>query len=520
MAAVNTGVTVERGFDCDVLVVGAGLAGTMAALSAARSGERVALAAEGPRFSGASFFASTWGLGVVGPRDENDVDGFCAAIESVGRGVADPELVRVLAEGIVAAEEELERLGVELMVPEHPEEKTYIPCFDTELRRWRGLGRDSYRSAVGKALAKAGVEVLEKHSLLDLVRSEGACAPLLDAAPGEGAVAGALLAGSEGPVFVRAASVVLATGGIAGIFERSLMGPFVSGQAHGIALSHGCALANIEFLQFMPTIVDPVSGIVFNEKTFRYAELAGRPDLDGLLELRSGYGPFTSERPSREVDIAIAEAGQEGLGLSYTRLPEELPEFVATYFDWFEHATGLTSDAPLRIAHYAHAANGGIAIDSGCACGIGGLFAAGEAAGGVHGADRIGGLASAAALVFGLRAGASAAEHARNASAPARKDVRLVLLACPKAAELEGALKHRMSLSCGVMRSHDGIAEARSSIAETREKLASAKASDDLGEARATIALAQKLRLADAFAAACDARTESLGSHYRSDAAN
>ena len=517
MPAVNTTVTVKASLACDVLVVGAGLAGTMAALSAARAGARVALASDSHVFSGASFHASTWGLGVVGPKDEDDIDDFCRTVERVGAGVADPALVRTLAEGVSGAEAELSRLGVELMVPERPWERAYIPCFDKRVRSWRGLGRDSYRTAVGAALKQADVVVLEHHSLMDLVRAEGACEPLVTQAP-EGALEGALLAHKGGLVFAQAPAVVLATGGIAGIFEKSLMGPQVTGSAHGIALAHGCSLANIEFLQFMPTIVHPVAGIVFNEKTFRYARLEGAPELDALLEERSGYGPFTSRLAARAVDLAIAAAGDAGLALSYERLPRELPEFVAVYFDWLKSATGADATSSLSISHYAHAANGGIAIDANGASALAGLFAAGEAAGGVHGADRVGGLASASALVFGLRAGKAAAEHAL-AHPASRAKAQAVLLAHPNTDRLTQALKRSVTRQLGVVRTHAGIAHAKRELAELHEALCQAEPARDVASASATARLAQQLRLAAAFAEACDARTQSLGSHYRADSA-
>ena len=99
---------------CDVLVVGAGIAGTQAALAAAQSGARVALASAGSTFSGSSFFAGTWGLGLIAPDGENDVDDLADAICEVGRGVADPALARVLASGAGPAVARLQALGCEL----------------------------------------------------------------------------------------------------------------------------------------------------------------------------------------------------------------------------------------------------------------------------------------------------------------------------------------------------------------------------------------------------------------------
>ena len=63
---------------------------------------------------------------------------------------------------------------------------------------------------------------------------------------------------------------------------------------------------------------------------------------------------------------------------------------------------------------FMHAANGGIRINEKAATSVPGIFAAGEATGGVHGADRIGGLSTANALVFGKIAGREAAKHARG----------------------------------------------------------------------------------------------------------
>ncbi|MBQ3266760.1 MAG: FAD-binding protein, partial [Atopobiaceae bacterium] len=101
----------------DVLVVGSGLASVSAAIEAARAGAQVALASLGDTFSGSSFYGGTWGLGLVGPTDEHDVDDFVATSLDVGRGVADPTLVRMLVEGVDPAVAWLEGMGVALRRP-------------------------------------------------------------------------------------------------------------------------------------------------------------------------------------------------------------------------------------------------------------------------------------------------------------------------------------------------------------------------------------------------------------------
>lgn len=101
--------------------------------------------------------------------------------------------------------------------------------------------------------------------------------------------------------------------------------------------------------------------------------------------------------------------GDEGMEIACD-VGDGSPEFVRTFSEWLERECGVSASAPARIAPYAHASNGGIAIDERGSCGVPGLFAAGECTGGMHGADRIGGLASANALVFGRRAGVAAAK--------------------------------------------------------------------------------------------------------------
>ena len=88
---------------------------------------------------------------------------------------------------------------------------------------------------------------------------------------------------------------------------------------------------------------------------------------------------------------------------------EDVPEFVQTFATWLQDEHGIAPTDEMRVAMYAHAANGGIKIDKTAYTGVKGLYACGEATGGMHGADRIGGLSSANGIVFGRIAGTSAA---------------------------------------------------------------------------------------------------------------
>ena len=472
----------------DVLVVGAGIAGCEAALAAAESGARVALASAGETFSGSSFFPGTWGLGLVGPASEKDEEDFVETILEVGRGMALPGLVRALVRGVAPAVAQLEERGVGLRGAARPEERDFIPCFDRKCRSWHGLERASYRTATEAALRRAGVTTLPRHELLDLVEKDGR-------------ICGALFARGDCPTYVAAGAVVLATGGFGGLFSRTLTMPDVLGTAAAVALRHGARLINVEFIQIMPGLVEPVRDVVFNERTFRYARVEGldAPDAAELLDERGGHGPFTASLPDRAVDFAIAAASPRGAAVTYD-LPETLPEFMQTYFDWFEGAFGRRPDAGLRIAPYAHASNGGILVDESGATGVPGLFACGEATGGMHGADRIGGLSSANGLVFGWAAGRAAAQQ--SAGVAKGQSLRIV----PQREDLL-ALRRAMDERCLLGRTAEGLQEMARLLDELDEKNARA----------ASPRLANATLSARALVTAMLARTESRGAHHRAD---
>ena len=494
---------------CDVLVVGGGLAGCEAALAAAREGASVALASAGATFSGSSAFPGTWGLGLVGPAGEEDEDDLVRTICEVGRGMALPALARTLVRGVAAAVGRLEERGVELRVPERAGERDYVPCFDHAHRDWHGLVRSSYRTATLAALEGAGVQALPRCELAGLRRSA------------DGRVGGADLfdAGRGAWLQVSAGAVVLATGGFGGLFSRTLTTPDVLGTAAAAALRVGARLVNVEFIQIMPGLVEPVRGVVFNEKTFRFARVTGfgGPGADALLDARSGHGPFSASLPDRAVDLAVAQAGGRGAEVAF-ELPEELPEFMRAYFDWFAETYQVRAERGVRIAPYAHASNGGVLVDERASAGVGGLFACGEAAGGMHGADRIGGLASANALVFGEIAGREAAREALalpRPDAPRPRDTRDV--GSDASSEVIAGLRRELGERALLTRSEQGLLALRDRIAGLEGRLGEGRRAgtpaESMLEARAELALTS----ARALAAAMLERRESRGAHYRED---
>lgn len=504
----------------DVLVIGSGIAGLCAAIETARTGATVAVASVGKTMSGSSFFQGTWGLGLIGPADAEDEQDLINTIQAVGGGVADPELVQTFVHGIPQAIHWLEEdLGVELQRPQSAEsaqQKQFIPCFDHKTRMWRGLTRKPLEDALTAQIESLCIRLLPRHELIDLI--EGA----------NDRISGAVLYDrtSERLVSIDAKATVIAAGGTGGLFERSLTSADVLSSSQAIARAHGATLTSIEFMQMMPGFIEPKRNLVFNEKTWRYVhvdqpvDIAG-DNLDSLLEQRSGYGPFTSRLDSRAIDLVIDQAGTEGLALHYDFPREDVPEFVQTFATWLQDEHGIAPTDEMRVAMYAHAANGGIKIDKTAYTGVKGLFACGEATGGMHGADRIGGLSSANGIVFGRIAGASAARAAQDApETPLKTDIALPQrgITATDAERLTRTLKHTMSTHCMINRTEAGLSIASQELEDLKSEssaLSTADAQDS--EIAALARLQSQIRLATEMVKAMRKRTESLGSHYRAD---
>ena len=504
----------------DVLVIGSGIAGLCAAIEAARAGATVTIASAGKTMSGSSFFPGTWGLGLIGPTDTADEQDLIDTIQTVGGGVADSTLVQTFVHGIPQAIQWLEQdLGVELQRPQSAEsaqQKQFIPCFDHKTRIWRGLSRKPLEDACTAQIELLGIRLLPRHELIDLVEDT------------TGKITGAVLydRANENLVPMEAKATIIAAGGTGGLFERSLTSADVLSSSQAIALVHGASLTNIEFMQMMPGFIEPKRNLVFNEKTWRYVTFDQPVDIadekqENLLEQRSGYGPFTSRLASRAIDLAIDQAGAEGLALHYDFPLEDVPEFVQTFATWLQEGHGIAPTDEMRVAMYAHAANGGIKIDKTAYTGVEGLYACGEATGGMHGADRIGGLSSANGIVFGRIAGASAAQAAQNTPEETPKaDIALPQhgIAAPDAERLTRSLKHTMSTYCMINRTEAGLSKAQQdleSLQDEAKALNKSHANDN--EIAALARLQSQIQLATEMVKAMRKRTESLGSHHRAD---
>lgn len=503
---------------CDALVVGSGIAGLMAAIEAAEAGCAVTLLTGAKLFSGSSFYPGTWGLGLIGPEDQEDRADLAKTIQEVGCHMATPALVDAFVSGIQPAIDKTRAMGVKLRQAVQKDQREFIPCFDHKTRGWNGLEFDSVRQVFSRRMEELGVRVVEHCQVLELVLRDGQAAGCV-----------ALCQGKLRYFGCRA--LVLATGGYGSLFRYHLCTEDVMGMGQALALEAGCSLVNMEFMQMMPGYISPAPKTIFNEKTFRFVRMCrsdGTPllppgaETDRLLDLRSGHGPFTARLDSKQVDLALFQAflkDERGVEVTYSdALRREPPEFITTYFDWLRDAKGLTMDDPIHIGVSAHAANGGIRITPDAATEVPGLFACGEVTGGMHGADRIGGLSTANGLVFGRKAGQSAAAFCVGASQPP-ECCGMDGYCCADSKGTLRALQGLMFENAMILRSESGLRNALEQL-DTLEGSLNRQPSQDAQAVAQERIITARLTTARCVLSAALLRRESRGSHNRVDYPN
>ncbi len=244
-------------------------------------------------------------------------------------------------------------------------------------------------------------------------------------------VAGALAYWREQGRFVlfRAKAIVLATGGIGKVYRVTSNSWEYTGDGMAAAYEAGAELMDMEFVQFHPTgMVWPpgVQGILVTE--------AVRGE-GGVLRNRLGerfmekYDPKKMELSTRDVVArAIYTEVREGRGTehggAFLDISQKPAEYVkrklpSMYHQFKELADVDITKEPMEVGPTCHYMMGGIRVEAETAqSSLPGLFAAGEAAAGLHGANRLGGNSLSDLLVFGRRAGLAAAQYAKSAKSP------------------------------------------------------------------------------------------------------
>ena len=477
--------------DLPVLVVGAGLAGLWAALSLAP--RPVVLIAGGARHRASS---SSWAQGgiaaALGP-DDSPARHAEDTVEA-GAGLSDAGLARELTE---AAPAEIRRLA-EAGVPfERDRHGGWLLSHEAAHRHARvaRVGGDRAGAAIVEALGRrvmdAGhVRILDGVSACGLrVGTDGRCAgiELIDEAGQTGALDGA--------------AVLLATGGIGGLYRVTTNPAANLGQALAWAARLGARLRDAEFVQFHPTAMKlgrtpaPLATEALRGEGATLVDAAGRRFMADLHP--------DAELAPRDV-VARAVHRQDAAGgawLDARAIGTDFPQRFPTVFEACRHAGLDPRDTPIPIAPAAHYHMGGIATAMDGATGIAGLYAIGEAAcTGVHGANRLASNSLLEAVVMAR----NAADALRDASCDRRRAAAgevTTLAARDLPADALDRLRRAMQREAGVERDASGLARLIGEIDALEDRHGDA----------------DPLLIARALAASALARTESRGAHARTD---
>ncbi|GLY79813.1 L-aspartate oxidase [Actinoallomurus iriomotensis] len=493
--------------DADIVVIGSGIAGLVAALRARTAG-RVLLVTKALLDDGSTRWAQGGIAAALHPGDSPEEH--LADTLTAGVGICDPEAVRVLVtegpdavRGLIALGAEFDRDG---------EGQIALTREGGHLRRRIAhAGGDATGAEISRALLAAtkdaGIEVIEHALALDLLIEDGRTAGVTLHVMGEGQ--------RDGVGAVRARAVILATGGLGQVFEATTNPEVSTGDGVALALRAGARVADVEFVQFHPTVMwlgpdargrQPlISEAVRGEGAFL---------IDGSGErFMTGRHPLADLAPrdvvAKEIMKRMRETGEpcmylDGRNLGPRIWAQRFPTITAACE---RHGIDPVNE-PIPVLPAAHYASGGVRTDLWGRTSVPGLYACGEVAcTGVHGANRLASNSLLEGLVFAQRIASvlpgdlerdnPASSGAAGTSALLDPDIR-------------AEIQRIMTAGSGVLRDGPGLERAAAELAA----LAGRTTDRPRTEAWEVTNLHT---VASLIVASARRREETRGSHWRSD---
>jgi succinate dehydrogenase / fumarate reductase, flavoprotein subunit len=524
--------------ETDVLIIGSGGAGMIAAITAARAGSSVMLVDRSLiGRGGATVMAQMTVAVALGSETPDHWSHHYDDTLAAGRGLCDERLARLLCEEGPQCIREMDEWGVgwarkdgriaQAFAPGHDRPRcVYVDFLNT--------GPAVSRTLRGVITRTGGIRKAGDLLVVDLVCDGGEVT---------GAVGLHLASGSA--VTLAAKATIVATGGLTRLYRRNSASSNMGGDGYALALRAGAELIDMEFVQFFPighlaprlVGMDPIMW-----DPFRY-KLGGRLLNAELREFEQDYANPDDRSDGRYVltrDLATyaitreVEAGRGspagGAYLSFQHLPEvEIRHAFGPVVDRLAtNGIDLTKH-PVEVAPIAHYHMGGVKVDETLRTRVPALYASGEAVGGAGGANRLSGNAITEALVFGARAGRNAARHALQSSSlwytqAARATLDLLRAAEPRDAPNPAAvmsdLKALMADEVGPFRNEEKLQSALKAISRLKTEIgetpfSSASVFDPV--LVDWLDLRNMLLVAVSVTLPALARTESRGAHQRED---
>ena len=469
------------------VIIGAGVAGLMTALRLAP--KPVLLLSKGPLGAESS---SAWAQGGVAASigEDDDPALHCEDTLAAGDGLCDPEVAGRITATAPAAIEELLRLGVRL--DRRADDALALGLEAAHSRRrivhaeGDGTGREIVRALVEAVRCTPSIAVLEGFEARRLIVEDGV-------------VAGVLVVSGQGAARLASNRVVLATGGIGGLFTQTTNPDGCFGQGLALAARAGAALADLEFIQFHPTAL---------AARLRPAPLVSEAVRgEGAVLVDETGRRFLADEPGAELaprDV-VARGVWRHVAQGHTvfldarrkpgaRFAERFPAIAAAC-----RAAGVDpATQPIPIQPAVHYHMGGVAVDGAGSSTVPGLWACGEVAcTGLHGANRLASNSLIEAIVCAGWVGESVADAAVDAGRYKRPSNEE-----PLPTPDPSSIRSPLSRGVGVLRDQEGL---RSTI---RALLPLARGSGPAADP-AVVGLL--------IAIAALRREESRGAHWRTD---
>ncbi len=476
-------MAVERHYQYDVLVIGAGGAGLRAAIEASAAGASVGVVSKSLLGKAHTVMAEGGIAAALANVDERDSwqEHFRDTMRG-GAYLSNPRMAEIHARESPARVRELEAWGA---------------LFDRTddgriLQRHFGGHRYPRLAHVGDRTGLEMLRTLQDHGIhrgLDFHMETTVTRLLLD----DGRVAGAFGYERERGRFLvfAARAVILATGGIGRAYRITSNSWEYTGDGHALAYRAGAELIDMEFVQFHPTgMVWPPSvrgilvtegvrgegGVLLNSEGDRFMfrdvpELYRDQTADSAEEgWRYTQGDRDARRPPElltrdHVARCIVREVREGRGSPHGGVfldiawikerrkdaAEHIKRRLPSMYHQFKELADIDiTRQPMEVGPTTHYAMGGVRVDPESQMTVvPGLYAAGECAAGLHGANRLGGNSLSDLLVFGQRAGAHAAEWARAHGAPTVDDAQVERAAARALAPFERGDEHGGELGDG-----------------------------------------------------------------------
>lgn len=537
--------------ETDVLVIGSGGAALRAALEAHKAGAEVLIVVKGQHQKSGATYYSVAEIGAFNVPDgtvdpEDKPEHYYQDIQNAALGMSDPRLSRVLASEAQSVMHDLEEHGV-VFEKEQDHYLAFQACFSSKPRTH--VIKNHFKPivlALGSEVTKEKIRYIERCMIIDLIVQDGQCF-------------GAYAMDQEGNFLViRAKATILATGGASQLFEKNLYPPDITGDGYAMAYRAGAHLVNMEFMQAGISLLNPIN--LFNSymweafprvvnkdgQSFIKDYLPNELTEQEVMKTKARHFPFSTRDASKYLEISIQSEINKGHGttnggvyLDYFQTDfaailqdkkSDIGKMWSLAYDWYLRRNVDLYKDRLEITCSAHAINGGVRINEHAHSSVVGLFAAGEVAGGPHGADRLGGNMAVTCQVFGSRAGKAAARlskeiggHHREIQPALTAHQEFIHHIQQQRGTLKiGDLKKQLQVSANrnllIIRNEQSLRQFHELVQEIEASLfskdCSIESSRDVARA---IELKNLLDAGRVITKAALARKESRGGHYRTD---